>query len=49
MVPVSVAVFKTKKGAFNFINKHPELMESDTVTIIQRNENRFDVVEYIRL
>jgi len=49
MVPVSVAVFKTKKGAFNFINTHAELKESDTVTIIQRNDNRFDVVEYVRL
>jgi hypothetical protein len=49
MVPVSVAVFKTKKGAFNFINRHPELKESDSVTIIQRNENRFDVVKFIRL
>ncbi len=49
MIPITVATYKTKKGALNFINRHPELNTSDTVTIIKRNEARYDVVEFMKL
>lgn len=48
-IDVTVAVFKTKNAAINFINKHPELKISDTVTISQREVGDYAVIEYIWL